>query len=217
MAKDVASGEDVLFHEIYNVYYRIAAHMIESAEKSPLSEDKIKESVKEFGFGETEFEFFKKFRNGYIPIFNKNRTKTNVTRSKISLQQAELTQMETELNIRQTIMQQYQNVVSAYNKYKVTDIRQNAYSKSFDAFRAQFNAGSITPVELLQQQNNYISALNDYIQNKYGFMLKRKILVSAQSGRRYIGMTDDSGGGNSIARRLDYIKQSGNFRRRRRT
>jgi len=111
-----------------------------------------------------------------IPIFNKNRTKTNVTRSKISLQQAELTQMETELNIRQTIMQQYQNVVSAYNKYKVTDIRQNAYSKSFDAFRAQFNAGSITPVELLQQQNNYISALNDYIQNKYGFMLKRKIL-----------------------------------------
>jgi hypothetical protein len=35
-----------------------------------------------------------------------------------------------------------------------------------------------------------------------------KILVSAQSGRRYIGMTDDSGGGNSIARRLDYINKA---------
>ncbi len=111
-----------------------------------------------------------------IPIFNKNRTKTSVTRSKISLQQAELSQMQTELNIRQTVMQEYQDVVSSYNKYKVTDIRQNAYLKTFDAYRAQFNAGSITPVDLLQQQNNYISALNDYIQSKYGFMLKRKIL-----------------------------------------
>ena len=111
-----------------------------------------------------------------IPIFNKNRTKTNVTKSKISLQQAELTRLETELSIRQTVMQEYQNVVSAYNKYKVTDIRQNAYLKSFEAYQARFNAGAITPVELLQQQNNYISALNDYIQNKYGFMLKRKIL-----------------------------------------
>ena len=111
-----------------------------------------------------------------IPIFNKNRTKTNVTRSKISLQQAELNLMQTELTVLQTVAQEYQNVVSAYNKYKVTDIRQNAYLKSFEAYRAQFNAGSITPVELLQQQNNYISALNDYIQSKYGFMLKRKIL-----------------------------------------
>ena len=111
-----------------------------------------------------------------IPIFNKHRTKTSVARSKISLQQAELNQMQTELTVRQTVTQEYQNVVSAYNKYRVTDIRQNAYRKTFEAYRAQFNAGAITPVELLQQQNNYISVLNDYIQSKYGYMLKRKIL-----------------------------------------
>jgi hypothetical protein len=35
-----------------------------------------------------------------------------------------------------------------------------------------------------------------------------KILVSVQSGRRYIGMTDEYGGGNSIARRLDYINNA---------
>ena len=111
-----------------------------------------------------------------IPIFDRNRTKSNVTKSKISLQQAELSQMQTELNICQTVTQEYQDVVSAYNKYLVTDIRQNASLKSFEAYRVQFNAGAITPVELLQQQNNYISALNDYIQSKYKFMLKRKIL-----------------------------------------
>ena len=72
MTQKTASGEDVLFHEMYNIYYRIVAHFIESAAKSPLSVDKIKEFVKKFGFWETEMEFFKKFHNGAIPTFYKN-------------------------------------------------------------------------------------------------------------------------------------------------
>ncbi len=111
-----------------------------------------------------------------IPIYNNNRTKSKVTQSKIALQQAELDQKQTELNILQNVATEYQNVVSAYNKFQTTNVRQNAYLKTFEAYRAQFNAGAITAVDLLQQQNNYISALNDYIQSKYGFMLKRKIL-----------------------------------------
>lgn len=111
-----------------------------------------------------------------IPVFNKNRTKTNVVQSKILQQQAELTLMQAELDIRQMIIQEYQNVVSEYNKYKVANIRQEAYLKSFEASRMRYYAGSITPVELLQQQNNYIGALNDYIQSKYGFMIKRMTL-----------------------------------------
>lgn len=111
-----------------------------------------------------------------VPIFNNNRVKSKVTQSRIALQQAELDQKQTELDVAQNVATEYQNVVSAYNKYKTTDIRQNAYLKTFEAYRAQFNAGAITAVDLLQQQNNYISALNDYIQSKYGFILKRKIL-----------------------------------------
>ncbi|MDL2283523.1 TolC family protein, partial [Odoribacter sp. OttesenSCG-928-G04] len=111
-----------------------------------------------------------------IPIFNKNKTKSNVTQSRIALEQAELDQKQTELNIRQTVIQEYRNVISASSKYRTSEIKQGAYFKSFEAYRSQFNAGSITTVDLLQQQNNYINAINEYIQNKYGFMLKRKIL-----------------------------------------
>ncbi|MDR2804146.1 MAG: TolC family protein [Dysgonamonadaceae bacterium] len=111
-----------------------------------------------------------------IPIYDNSRTASKVTQSRIALQQAELDRKQTELDVRQTVVNDYQSVVSAYNKYRTTDIRQNAYSKTFDVYRAQFNAGSITTVDLLQQQNNYISALNDYIQSKYEFILKRKIL-----------------------------------------
>ncbi len=111
-----------------------------------------------------------------IPIYSKSRTKAGVVQSKIALQQAELDKLQTELNIRQTVIQEYQNVTSAYSKYEASSIKENAYLKTFEAYRVQFEAGAITAVDLLQQQNNYISALNDYIQSKYGFMLKRKIL-----------------------------------------
>ena len=111
-----------------------------------------------------------------IPIYDNSRTKSKVTQSRIALQQAELDKKQTELDIIQNVTTEYQDVISAYNKYQTSNIRQNAYLKTFEAYQAQFNAGSITAVNLLQQQNNYISAMNDYIQSKYGFMLKRKIL-----------------------------------------
>lgn len=111
-----------------------------------------------------------------IPIYDNSRTKSKVTQSRIALQQAELDKKQTELDIIQTVITEYQDVISTYNKYQTTNIQQNAYWKTFQAYQAQFNVGSITAVSLLQQQNNYISALNNYIQSKYGFMLKRKIL-----------------------------------------
>lgn len=111
-----------------------------------------------------------------VPIFNKNRTKSQITQSKIALQQAELEQKQSLLNIRQTIIQEYQDVVSAYNSYNASKIKQMAYLKTFEAYNSQFRFGSITAVDLLQQQNNYINALNEYIQDKYCFILKRKIL-----------------------------------------
>ena len=111
-----------------------------------------------------------------IPIYNNSRTKSKVSQSKIALKQAELDKKQTELDVVQNVATEYQNVVSAYNKFQTANIRQNAYLKTFEAYSAQFNAGAITAVDLLQQQNNYISALNDFIQSKYSFMLKRKIL-----------------------------------------
>lgn len=111
-----------------------------------------------------------------IPIFNRGRTKSNVLQSKIALRQAELEQKQTLLDIEQTLLQEYRGVIQAESKYRASDIRRNAYSASFDAYRVKFEQDAITAVDLLQQQNNYISAMNDYIQSKYGFMLKRKVL-----------------------------------------
>ena len=92
------------------------------------------------------------------------------------MKQAELEEKQTELNLQQIILQEYRNVVSSLNSFETSKIKEHAYSATFATYRKQYDAGSITTVELLQQQNNYIAALNEYIQAKYSFMLKRKIL-----------------------------------------
>ncbi|MBP5573798.1 MAG: TolC family protein [Bacteroidales bacterium] len=111
-----------------------------------------------------------------IPIFSRGNTKTNVKKSQIALEQAQLDYEQTQLSLRQTVSQAYRNVVSAYNAYKVSQAKEQAYSKSFEAYNLQYQYGNITTVELLQQQNNYLNVLNAYIQNKYSLLMKRKIL-----------------------------------------
>ena len=111
-----------------------------------------------------------------IPIFNRGATKANVKKSQIALEQTRLDYEQTQLAVRQTVVQAYRDVISAYNAFKVSEVRENAYGKSFDAYNAQYQYGKITTVELLQQQNNYLNALNTYIQNKYSLLMKLKIL-----------------------------------------
>ena len=111
-----------------------------------------------------------------IPIYSRGQTKANVKKSRIALEQAQLDYEQSALSVRQTVVQAYRNVVSAYNAYKVSQVKENAYSKSFNAYNIQYQYGTITTVELLQQQNNYLNALNSYIQNKYSLLMKRKIL-----------------------------------------
>ena len=111
-----------------------------------------------------------------IPIYSRGQTKANVKKSRIALEQAQLDYEQSALAVRQTVVQAYRNVVSAYNAYKVSQVKENAYSKSFNAYNIQYQYGAITTVELLQQQNNYLNALNSYIQNKYSLLMKRKIL-----------------------------------------
>ena len=111
-----------------------------------------------------------------IPIYSRGQTKANVKKSRIALEQAQLDYEQSALTVRQTVVQAYRNVVSAFNAYKVSQLKEEAYGKSFNAYNTQYQHGVITTVELLQQQNNYLNALNSYIQNKYSLLMKRKIL-----------------------------------------
>lgn len=110
-----------------------------------------------------------------IPIYSRGQTRSSVKRSKIALEQAQLDYEQSQLDVRQTVAIAYHNVLSAYNTYKSSELKEIAYNKSYKAYEVQFNYGKITTVDLLQQQNNYLNALNTYIQNKYSLVLQRKV------------------------------------------
>lgn len=111
-----------------------------------------------------------------IPIYNKGNTRLKVKQSEIELQRTQLSLANSRFVLRQTVTEEYYNVLSTYNKYKVSKLSADAYLKSFEAYNSQFLYGTITAYDLLSQQLGYTEALNSYIQNKYSFILQRKIL-----------------------------------------
>ena len=111
-----------------------------------------------------------------IPIYSRGSIRANVTKSQIALEQARINYEQAQLEVRQTVVQAYRDVLSAYNAYEVSQLREEAYSKSFNVYNLQYQYGNITTVDLLQQQNNYLNVLNTYIQNKYSLVMKRLIL-----------------------------------------
>ena len=47
---------------------------------------------------------------------------------------------------------------------------------NYQTYNQKFQLGAITAVDLLQQQTNYLNILNNYMQNKYNFLLQKKVL-----------------------------------------
>lgn len=111
-----------------------------------------------------------------VPIFSRGRTRTGVERSKIALRQAELDREQGHIDLRSSLLQSYSDALAAEYDYETQAVRENAYRRALDVARAQYQQRTIKPVDMLQQENNYINVMYQFVQSKYGFMLRRKIL-----------------------------------------
>lgn len=111
-----------------------------------------------------------------IPIYQRSDVRHNVQQAQLRVQQAELSNLETKNQIGQDLQKYYIDVLSAQNDYLVSEAQKDAYESNYHAYVYKFKYGSITAVDLIQQQTNYLNQLNKYMQAKYSFVLKRKIL-----------------------------------------
>jgi len=111
-----------------------------------------------------------------IPIYQRSQVRNNVKQAQLRVQQAELAQKEVSYQIDQELQQYYLDVLSAQNDYRVAEAQKEAYEANYNAYSYKFKYGSITAVDLIQQQTNYLNQLNKYMQAKYSFVLQRKIL-----------------------------------------
>ncbi len=111
-----------------------------------------------------------------IPIYQRSSVRHNVQLAELRVQQAELSQKETEYQVGRELQQYYLDVLSSQNDYHVAEAQKDAYEANYNAYSFKFKYGSVTAVDLIQQQTNYLNQLNKYMQAKYSFVLERKIL-----------------------------------------
>ena len=111
-----------------------------------------------------------------IPILNRGTSLTQLRQSKINLQQATLEHRQKTIDLQKEIEEHYIATLSALNRYRSAGTMAQAYRGSYDIYVLKFAEGAVTTVEMLYQQDKYLSALNDYLQSKYTLLLYKKQL-----------------------------------------
>lgn len=111
-----------------------------------------------------------------IPIFNQLQTRNRVKQAKIDLQESERTVTTTKNQLQQNIHQAHTNVTTATDRYRTLLGQVAAYTESFKAAGARFNAGVGTSNDYLLVKNNLDRANINLINAKYEIVLRGKVL-----------------------------------------
>lgn len=111
-----------------------------------------------------------------IPIYQRSSVRNNVKQAEYRAQQVELEQKETVYQVNQELRQAYLDVATAQNDFIAAEAKTDAYYANYKTYKLRFQYGSVTAVDLIQQQTNFLNQLNNYMQSKYSYVLKRKIL-----------------------------------------
>jgi outer membrane protein len=118
-----------------------------------------------------------------IPLFNAFRVRNNIKLADVLVRNNELVEESTKVQLRQQIEQAHLNMTNAYDRYKTLVEQVSAFSTSFKAAEARFNAGVGTSVDYLIAKNNLDRANINLIAAKYDFVLRKKVLDFYQSAQ----------------------------------
>lgn len=111
-----------------------------------------------------------------IPILNRGYTRMQVKQARLGIQQAELQMRQTHDEMEQAIAERYRSLLQAGNTLEACQIMQQATQASLRTYQAKYQAGTVTATELLQQEERYLTALNEYLQSKYTYIISDMIL-----------------------------------------
>ncbi|HRP56645.1 TolC family protein [Agriterribacter sp.] len=111
-----------------------------------------------------------------IPIFNNLQVATSVKKAKLSAKNAVYQAENTKLILKQSIEKAYQDMASAYERYKVLQEQVIQYKESFRSAEIRFNLGTIVSTEYLLTKNNYDRARLNLTQTWYEYIFRTRIL-----------------------------------------
>lgn len=111
-----------------------------------------------------------------VPILNRGYTRLQVKQARLGIQQAELQMRQMRDEMQQQLAERYRNLQQARNTLEACQIMLYATQASLQTYQAKYQTGTVTASELLQQEERYLSALNEYLQSKYTYIISDKIL-----------------------------------------
>ena len=111
-----------------------------------------------------------------IPIYQRGSVRNSVKLAEYRAQQVELQNKETIYKVNQELQQIYLDVTKSQNNFISAEAKKDAYLANYKTYSLRFKYGSVTAVDLIQQQTNFLNQLNLFMQAKYSYVLQRKIL-----------------------------------------
>ncbi len=114
--------------------------------------------------------------NLYIPIFTKYQIQKSISNAKIGVQDNEYALRQAQIQLRKEVEQAYTDALAAFENYKSRKKEVEANELSFKYMQEKFDVGIVNSVDYNVEKNNFIKAKSDYLQSKYQFIFKTKIL-----------------------------------------
>lgn len=111
-----------------------------------------------------------------IPIFNRFQVKNGISNSMLQITDYEYRLQSATNLLRKDIEQAYTNAVAALNRYLSSEKAVKSTEESFRYTEEKFNVGMVNTVEYNQSKNNVTAARSEYIQSKYEYIFRTKIL-----------------------------------------
>jgi outer membrane protein len=138
----------------------------------------VPRTTESYSIGSQFKDYYQKYvgLNLSIPIFNAWQTRTRITTASITKQQAELTAQNTRVQLRQTIEQAYNDMVAASKKYAAYKKQVEALELSFKSTSNRFQVGLANSLDVSLAQNNLSKAKANFVQAKYDYIFRTKIL-----------------------------------------
>ncbi len=117
-----------------------------------------------------------------VPIFSNYENKTSVSKARNATTSASLSLVDAKKILYQTIETLHNNAQNAQAKYAVSKYKLTATEKSLELITEQYNEGLKNIIELLSEQDSFLTSSQDYLTNKYQFILNRALLEYYKTG-----------------------------------
>ncbi len=111
-----------------------------------------------------------------IPIFNGLQARTNLNNSYINYENSKYDLQLQKNNLLKEIQQVRLNAVSAMKKYYSSEKAVQSTVEAFRYVEEKFNLGIVTPLEYNDSKNKVTNAQSSFIQAKYEYIFRVKIL-----------------------------------------